>query len=82
MSSKGAPRRTHWTHVRPKEFDKKFFVVSISTASLLEVVFRHFWVEANLWFPSKPSSASNFRKSMGIPDVQSFLGLLYISVAY
>jgi len=31
-------------HVRPKEISDKFFVVSISTASLLEVVFRHFLV--------------------------------------
>jgi len=63
----GAPRRTHWTHVRPKEFLTKFIVVSISTASLLEVVFRHFRVWARLWFPSNPSSASNFWKSVGAP---------------
>ena len=43
--SKGATRRTHWTHVHPKEIsDKNVFVVSITTASLSEVVFRHFRV--------------------------------------
>ena len=44
IATKGAPRRTHWTHVRPKEILTKFSVVSISTAYLLEVVLRHFRV--------------------------------------
>jgi len=39
-------------------------VVSISTASLLEVVFRHFRASLD-WFPSNPSSASNLWKSVG-----------------
>jgi len=40
-----APRWMHWTHVHLKDIsDKNFFVVSISTASLFEVVFHHFRV--------------------------------------
>jgi len=63
---KGAPRRTHCMCVQ-KKFLTKIFVVSVSTASLLEVVFQHFRVLARLWFLSNPLSASNFCKSVGAP---------------
>jgi len=62
--------RTGRTCVQKKYLTKNF-VVSISAASLLKVVFRHFRVYARLCFPSNPSSASNFWKSVGTPAWRS-----------